>query len=180
MKNQYTENLLGVLPVKTGILKNVLKITGIQETMPVIPKAEKKPPVFREHPKYDEKYCREYEATITGVFFLVVPIMFMYFCVVNFVKYEGYNEFLEVLVVGGFVLRVIATLWVAKISRDQNRDSLRWIVFSLLLPGSALIILSKKKKYFDPSEWKKYLYNHNRTIPAAKANYVQNEMQLAS
>ncbi len=151
--------------------------------IPVIPKAEKRPPVFREHPKYDEKYCREYEATLAGVFFFVVPIMFMFFCVINFVKYEGYNEAVTVFCVGGMTLRIIATLWVAKVSKDQNRNSVQWMAFAFLLPGSALMIIGRTKRIFVPGEWKQFLYNHNRSIPVSTSRIMAEEntqYQIAS
>ncbi len=167
MKSLYNENL------KTTTAAGVSSL----------PKREAVRPAFREHPKYDEKYCREYEATIAGVFFFVVPIMFMFFCVMNFVKYEGYDTFITILVVGAAVLRVIATIWVANLSKELNRNSIQWMAFAFLLPGTALTIIGQKKRIFDPSEWKQHLYNHNRSITFAKENYTQAQpqsFQLAS
>lgn len=144
----------------------------------VIPKAEKRPPFYREHPKYDEKYCREKEAAVAGVFFFSVPIMFMFFCVINFVRYEGYNECITILCVGGMTLRIIATLWVARISKEQNRNSVQWMAFAFLLPGSALMIMGRTKKIYVPGQWKQFLYQHNRSIPLATGVFAEEQLGL--
>ncbi len=173
MKSQYSEMQLDILSTGVRALKEAMVF--------VIPKAEKRPPVFREHPVYDAKYCKKCEATITGVFFFFVPIMFIVFCLLNFVQYEGYYEFLAIVSVGAVVLRVIATIWVAQLSKEQNRNSTKWIAFSFLLPGSALIIIGQKRKLFDPSEWKQFLYNHNRSISVSSARFTSSQnLQLAS
>jgi len=159
------------------------KATPNTATISTLPKRQTAMPAFREHPKYDEKYCREYEATVAGVFFFVVPIMFSFFCVLNFVKYEGYDTFITIISVGALVLRVIATIWVANLSKELNRNSIQWMAFAFLLPGTALTIIGQKKRIFDPSEWKQHLYNHNRAITFAKDTYTQAQpqsFQLAS
>ena len=170
MKTLYNENLKSAT-------------TNSQAQIAALPKTERATRAFRETPKYDEKYCREYEATIAGVFFFVVPILFMIFCVMSFVKYEGYDTFVTIISVGALVLRVIATIWVAKLSKELNRNSVQWMAFAFLLPGSALTIIGQKKRLFDPSEWKQHLYNHNRSITTAKETYTQvqpQSFQLAS
>lgn len=132
---------------------------------------------FRQHPKYDEKYCREYEATFTGVFFFFIPIFFIGFGILSLVKYEGYNIYVSIIGAGALILRVIATVWVAKLSRELNRNSIKWVAFATLLPGSALTILGQKKRFFNPSEWKKHLYNHNRSITSAQPAAQQMQPQ---
>ena len=173
MKSQYSAMRFGVLSGGAASIK--------KEIFHVIPKAEKRPPVFREHPVYDAKYCKKYEATMTGVFFFLVPIMFIVFCFLNFVQYEGYHEFLMILSVGALVLRVIATIWVAQLSKEQNRNSTKWIAFSFFLPGSALIVIGQKRKIFDPSEWRQFLYIPKRSMAVSSARFApQQKLQLAS
>ena len=118
---------------------------------------------------------------MTGIFFFLVPIMFIVFCFLNFVQYEGYHEFLMIMSVGALVLRVIAPIWVAQLSKEQNRNSTKWIAFSFLLPGSALIIIGQKRKIFDPSEWRQFLYIPKRSMAVSSARFApQQKLQLAS
>ena len=174
MKSLYTKH---PAETTTGTVRSTTSVA-------TLPKKEATAPQFREHPKYDEKYCREYEATITGVFFFFIPLFFIGFGILSLVQYEGYNIYITIIGIGALVLRVVATLWVAKLSRELNRNSIQWIAFAFLLPGSALTVLGQKKKFFNPAEWKKHLYNHNRSITApvpSKTQQAQSQpLQLAS
>ncbi len=147
--------------------------------IPTIKRVEPNGPAPRQGIKYDEKFGKESEATFAGVFFFLVPIMFTAFCIMKLIQYEGLNLLITVVTIGAAVIRLVSTLWVAKVSRDLNRQSFKWMAFAFLLPGTALMVIGQKKKIVDPSDWKQHLYNHNRSI-TAPVQTAQPTLQLAS
>jgi len=96
--------------------------------------------------KFDEKYEKESEATLAGIFFLVVPILFSAFCVLNFEKYGGFDRYVQVMSVGAVVVRFIATKWISSIAADQNRNTANWMAFSFFFPAISLMVIGQTKK----------------------------------
>ncbi len=136
----------------------------------------------RVQPKYDEKFGKDAEASFAGVFFMVIPILFIAFCLLTSVKNDGYEMFMTVVATGALVLRVIATVWVEKISKELNRNTTQWMTLAFFLPGTALTIIGQKKKLYNPEEWRKHLYQNTRTVSFGKAAHTAQpqSLQLAS
>lgn len=147
-------------------MKPLFTLTAIRHTgkVPVIPKAEKG--AQTQAVQYDSKYDKNQEAAVTGVFVLATPILFIIFSILNYVKYEGYTEFIQVLLVGGLVSRIGASIWVASIAKEQNRNAHSWALKALLLPGATLIAIGQTKRIVDPNAWRKHLYGQNTSSVA--------------
>ncbi len=97
--------------------------------------------------KYDESYEKQAEASFAGVFLLVTPILFTVFSILSEVLvYDGLTTFLQVMAVGGLIIRVIATRWISSIAAEQNRNTATWRAFSFFLPATSLIIIGQTKK----------------------------------
>ena len=161
-------------------MKPLFTLTAIRHTgkVPVIPKAEKRAQAVQ----YDSKYAKNQEAAVTGVFVLATPILFVIFSILNYVRYEGYAEFIQVLLVGGLVTRIGASVWVASIAKEQNRKAHSWALKALLLPGATLIAIGQTKKIVDPNAWRQCLYSPNTTITQMPARTTTKEQayQMAS
>ena len=96
--------------------------------------------------KYDESYTKESEASFAGVFLFVAPILFTVFSFLSSVQYDGLSTFIQVMAVGGLVMRVIATKWISTIATEQNRSTSKWMALSFFLPAISLIIIGQTKK----------------------------------
>lgn len=96
--------------------------------------------------KYDESYTKESEASFAGVFLLIAPILFTVFSLLSSVQYDGLETFIQVMAVGGLVIRVIATKWISSIAAEQNRNTSKWMALSFFLPATSLIIIGMTKK----------------------------------
>ncbi|MFN5226946.1 MAG: hypothetical protein ACK54Y_09980 [Bacteroidota bacterium] len=86
-------------------------------------------------------YERNEEASFAGVFCLVIPIIFTYFCIATNTFYDAFNVYLNIIVTGGLIFRVIAYNWVGNIAREQNRNQDNWQLFSTIFPSIALLTL---------------------------------------
>lgn len=89
----------------------------------------------------DNSYQRNEEASFAGVFCLLTPILFTYFCIATSTFYDAFNVYLNVVITGGLIFRVIAYNWVGNIAREQNRNQDNWQLFSTIFPSIALITL---------------------------------------
>lgn len=113
----------------------------------------------QKNPKYDERYHKEREAAITGVFMFLVPIFFvLFYRLLNSYSYETFFYFKVLCFSVALIFRAIAVSWGVIIARHQNRDSQIWGFFCFLFPAICLMILGLRKKLYDSTEWKKYLY----------------------
>ncbi len=141
-------------------------IAGIVESVPFDEPVKKIPELKKvisgTIPMYDEKYRKETEAAVTGIFLVITPVLFVIFYKMAFDQHEYYS-YLKIISFGGaIVIRIVATFWVMQIARHQNRDANKWGLCSLVFPGISLVIIGTKKKLYDGKEWKKHLYQEPR------------------
>lgn len=86
-------------------------------------------------------YERNEEASFAGVFCLATPIIFTYFCLASNALYDAMNIYLNIMITGGLIFRVIAFNWVGNIAREQNRSESSWQFISMIFPSITLITL---------------------------------------
>lgn len=86
-------------------------------------------------------YERNEEASFAGVFCLATPIIFTYFCIASNALYDALNIYLNIMVTGGLIFRVIAFNWVGNIAREQNRSENSWQIISMIFPSLTLLVL---------------------------------------
>jgi len=86
-------------------------------------------------------YQRNEEASFAGIFCLVVPVIFTYFCIADSEFFDAFNIYLNIMITGGLIFRVIAFNWVGNIAQEQNRSAKGWQILSLILPSMSLITL---------------------------------------
>jgi len=132
---------------------------------------------------YDTKFKNDGEATIGGVFFFVVPIIFSVFCYLNNVMVEGIEVYITIMAVGALVLRAAATLWIANIAKELNRNHVQWMTLAFFVPGTALTMIGQKKKIKDVNEYKQHLYTPRMTevfVPSHKTLQAGPALQMAS
>ena len=96
--------------------------------------------------KYDESYEKESEASFAGVFMLLIPVIFTLFFLAEQAQYYAMSSFVNIMVVGGLIIRLVAVKWMANISAEQNRKKDTWMLLSFLLPGISLLIIGQTKK----------------------------------
>jgi len=90
---------------------------------------------------YTQPYQRNEEASFAGIFCLFVPVIFTYFCIADNVFFDAFNIYLNIMVTGGLIFRVIAYNWVGNIAQEQNRSTTAWQYFSIIFPSISLITL---------------------------------------
>jgi len=125
----------------------------------------KKEPVKKKSsdaPVYDERYRKETEVTTTGIFLMLTPLLFIIFYKRAFYHSEYFSYLKIISLAGAAVIRVIATTWVMRVARHQNRDINKWAITALFLPALSMIVIGLSKKLYDADEWKKHLYNEKR------------------
>jgi small neutral amino acid transporter SnatA (MarC family) len=86
-------------------------------------------------------YQRNAEASFAGIFCLVVPIIFTFFCIADSVFFDAFDIYLNIMITGGLIFRVIAFNWVGNIAEEQNRSSKGWQILSIIFPSISLITL---------------------------------------
>jgi len=90
--------------------------------------------------KYDTSYQKETDATVFGVILIVLN-----FGVLQFGGIKDAALYSAILIIG-FFLRIIVTIWCSNIAKRQNRDSFGWGFFAFMLPSLALIIIGLQRK----------------------------------
>ena len=90
---------------------------------------------------YSQPYQRNEEASFAGTFCLLIPEIFTYFCIADNVFFDAFNIYLNIMVTGGLIYRVIAYNWVGNIAQEQNRSSTAWQYFAVIFPSISLIAL---------------------------------------
>ncbi len=113
-------------------------------------------------PLYDERYRKETEVTTTGIFLMLTPLLFIIFYKRAFYHSEYFAYLKGISIVGAIVIRIIATTWVMRVAKHQNRDANKWGVSALFIPALSMIAIGLSKKLYDADEWKKHLYNEKR------------------
>lgn len=116
-------------------------------------------PVVADPPVYDSRYKRDLEASAAGVFLICAPILFIAQYRQSFAASDYFSHLQVICIIGAIIIRSVATAWVIKIARKQNRDSFVWGTCSVVVPGITLIIIGLQKKLYDAREWRRYLYN---------------------
>jgi len=86
-------------------------------------------------------YQRNEEASFAGIFCLVVPIIFTFFCIADSVFFDAFDIYLNIMISGGLIFRVIAFNWVGNIAEEQNRSAKGWQILSMIFPSISLITL---------------------------------------
>ena len=100
------------------------------------------------NPIYDTNYQKETGATIFGILLLIVGITIYLIGPITFRKQDTYNDYLTFSTVISLIIRIIASFWVDKIAKRQNRNSTVWAIFAFFIPSIALIIIGQTKKIF--------------------------------
>lgn len=91
-------------------------------------------------------YQRNEEASFAGIFCLVVPVIFTYFCIADNVFFDAFNIYLNIMITGGLIFRVIAANWVGNIAQEQNRSVKGWQTLSMIFPSISLIALGYSQR----------------------------------
>ncbi|MCX6263019.1 MAG: hypothetical protein NTZ47_00550 [Bacteroidetes bacterium] len=97
--------------------------------------------VPRNYAQANNYYQRNDEASFAGIFCLVVPVIFTYFCIADNVFFDAFNIYLNIMITGGLVFRVIAVNWVGNIAQEQNRSAKGWQTLTMIFPSISLITL---------------------------------------
>ena len=95
----------------------------------------------RNYSQANNSYQRNEEASFAGIFCLVVPVIFTYFCIADHVFFDAFNIYLNIMITGGLIFRVIAFNWVGNIAQEQNRAAKGWQILTLIFPSISLISL---------------------------------------
>jgi uncharacterized membrane protein YbjE (DUF340 family) len=98
-------------------------------------------PTPRNYSQANNSYQRNEEASFAGFFCLVVPVIFTYFCIADHVFFDALNIYLNIMITGGLIFRVIAYNWVSNIAQEQNRAAKGWQILTLIFPSISLISL---------------------------------------
>ena len=86
---------------------------------------------------------RAKEATVAGVFCLLVPIMFTYFCIAKDILLNSVNMYQYIMISSGLMFRFIAHNWVSNLLSKQNSSVKIWQIMTLLVPSITLIVLGQ-------------------------------------
>jgi hypothetical protein len=95
----------------------------------------------RNYVQTNDSYERNEEASFAGIFCLIVPVVFTYFCIADNVFFDAFNIYLNIMITGGLIFRVIAFNWVGNIAEEQNRSAKGWQMLTMLFPSITLITL---------------------------------------
>ena len=95
----------------------------------------------RNYAQTNNYYQRNEEASFAGIFCLVVPAIFTYFCIADHVFFDAFNIYLNIMITGGLIFRVIAYNWVGNIAHEQNRSAKGWQMLTMIFPSISLISL---------------------------------------
>ena len=84
---------------------------------------------------------RAKEATVAGVFCLLVPIMFTFFCIAKDILLDSFSLYANIMISSGLMFRVIALHWVSNMMSKQNSAMKTWQIFTFLVPSITLLVL---------------------------------------
>lgn len=102
--------------------------------------------IFKTNSKFDPSYSKEIGATVIGVLLLALPIVLKEIGFLTFDNTEDFKNTRGVLLIISFIIRILVTLWVIEIAKNQNRNPKLWGWFAFFLPSIALIIIGLLKK----------------------------------
>ena len=114
---------------------------------------------------------RAKEATVTGIFCLLVPIMFTFFCIVKNILLNSGSLYPYIMISSGLMFRVIAHNWVINLLSKQNRSMKTWQIMTILFPAITLIVLGKAGRK-QPSLFNTEKFSRMHSEDAAVIDYV--------
>ena len=132
----------------TNVLKTIQrnKIESRKNLPPPIPTAIE----IKKSKKYDLTYKKESEATVFGIFFLIVtisiPLILTYG---GFVNSENEVFINRIMSSSRAVVHLLLTFWGVAIAKRQNRNQVGWGFFTFFLAPISLIILGQLNKFID-------------------------------
>lgn len=95
--------------------------------------------------KYDETYNNEYEASIIGGIVITVNIFLLASGIYsNWI--ETNRDFYAVFSIVNSVWRIFVAVWIYNIAKRQNRVVFSWVLFGLIIPNLALLIIGLLRK----------------------------------
>jgi len=86
---------------------------------------------------------RAKEATVAGIFCLLVPIMFTFFCIAKDILLNSVNLYQYIMISSGLLFRFIAHNWVSNLLSKQNRSMKTWQIMTIFFPAITLIFLGQ-------------------------------------
>jgi hypothetical protein len=129
-------------PVSTSHYETASASTAVPASIPAT--TGYNPPIETrwEYQKYDEPYEKETEIAFVGFILLFISIVVRVISAASF----GFGAVLSLLL--AISARVIGAIWIAKVARNQNRDVTGWVIFAILLPIPAMIIMGFQRKLY--------------------------------
>lgn len=86
---------------------------------------------------------RAREVSFAGVFCLLVPMMFTFFCIAKDILLDAFGLYTFIMVSSGLMFRVIAHNWVSKLLSKQHSSVKTWQIMTFLVPSITLIALGR-------------------------------------
>lgn len=152
------------LPPPPPLPETTLKASVVNIAPKPVVAVKKPKKQIPEVPVYDAKYEKETQASATGVFFTLIPLMYFTFYQHAFETADYYYPLRVIAVVGAIIIRSIAIPWIMRIAEKQNRDTVIWRACAWVLPGLALVVIGLRRKRYNAQEWRSYLYNETTKI----------------
>lgn len=84
---------------------------------------------------------RAKEATVAGVFCLLVPIMFTFFCIAKDILLDSFSLYANIMISSGLLFRVISLHWVSNLLSKQNSATKPLQIMAFILPSITFIVL---------------------------------------
>ena len=75
-----------------------------------------------------------------GLVLLIGPILFVYFCLTNFVLYDGTELFLQTIGIGALIMRVFVMSWIARQSFVYRCSLQDPLLLAIIFPAIACIV----------------------------------------
>jgi hypothetical protein len=123
--------------------------------------------------RLEELFANHREILFAGLFLMVAPLLFMYFSIMDHVSFDAMEEYAQFIIIGGIVLRVFSAVWLANIAKEQNRSAKSWILLSVLLPGTAILMMGLTSKLTQPMAYtsQKNTYQQGQAFIGKIATY---------
>jgi hypothetical protein len=140
--------------------------------------------ISKTEPKYDSSYKKDSGAVIIGI--LLILGVFVIKSLKSELEYnESYEYYYDKSKTHSYVLiflflfvRIMVPIWVGKISKKQNRDSIPPIILSIFFPAITLIVIGlKNKKYASIYIYKNLSNEKNSSLISQQAkDFLNNKM----
>ena len=122
--------------------------------------------------KYDKSYEGDQQAAVLGISVMVFSL-FVYFLL----RFENETDLALYQALGAvinLIYRIIATIIVINIAKEQNRTPKGWGIFAFILPNPALIIIGFSKKLLNKSTGSKgndIIFSENQEVSIKNYEY---------